>query len=33
MKDTFYNIKRKIAKNKVSIKEVIGENGKIERFS
>lgn len=33
MKDTFHNIKRKIAKNKVSITEVIGENGKIERFS
>lgn len=33
MKDTFHNIKRRIAKNKVSIKEVIGENGKIKRFS
>lgn len=33
MKDTFQNIRNKIAKNKVSIKEVFGVNGKIERFS
>lgn len=32
-RDTFKNIRRKIAKNKVSIKETFGENGKIERFS
>ena len=33
MKDTFQNIRNKIEKNKVSIKEVFGVNGKIERFS
>lgn len=33
IRDTFYNIRGKIMKNKVSIKEVYGENGKIERFS
>ena len=33
MKDTFKNICSKIAKNSVSIKEVYGINGKIERFS
>lgn len=33
IRDTFNNIRRKIMKNKVSIKEVFGENGKIERFS
>ena len=33
VKDTFQNIRNKIAKNKVSIKEVFGINGKIERFS
>lgn len=33
MKDSFYNIRRKILRNKVSIKELYGENGKIERFS
>ena len=33
MKDTFRNIRNKIIKNKVSIKEVFGINGKIERFS
>ena len=33
IRDTFNNIRRKIMKNKVSIKEVYGENGKIERFS
>lgn len=33
VRDTFSNIRRKIMKNKVSIKEVYGENGKIERFS
>ena len=33
IRDTFFNIRRKIMKNKVSIKEVYGENGKIERFS
>lgn len=33
MKDTFQNIRVKISKNKVSIKEVFGINGKIERFS
>lgn len=33
MKDTFGNICRKINKNKVSIKELYGVNGKIERFS
>lgn len=33
MKDTFQNIRSKIAQNKVSIKEVFGINGKIERFS
>ena len=33
MKDTFRNIRNKIMKNKVSIKEVFGVNGKIERFS
>lgn len=33
MKDTFQNIRNKIMKNKVSIKEVFGVNGKIERFS
>ena len=33
IRDTFSNIRRKIMKNKVSIKEVYGENGKIERFS
>lgn len=32
-RDTFKNIRRKIEKNKVSIKEIFGENGKIERFS
>lgn len=33
MKDTFNNICNKIRKNKVSIKELYGVNGKIERFS
>lgn len=33
MKDTFQNIRSKIAQNKVSIKAVFGINGKIERFS
>ena len=33
IRDTFNNIRRKIMKNKVSIKELYGENGKIERFS
>lgn len=33
MKDTFKNIRSKIAKNKVSIKEIFGVNGKIERIS
>lgn len=33
MKDTFGNIRRKIGKNKVAIKELYGINGKIERFS
>ena len=33
MKDTFQNICNKIRKNKVSIKELYGVNGKIERFS
>ena len=33
MKDTFQNIRSKIAQNKISIKEVFGINGKIERFS
>lgn len=33
MKDTFQNIRSRIAKNKVSIKEIFGVNGKIERFS
>ena len=32
IRDTFKNIRRKIMKNKVSIKSVYGENGKIERF-
>ena len=32
MKDTFNSISTKIRKNKVSIKEVYGINGKIERF-
>lgn len=32
MKDTFDNICSKIRKNKVSIKEIYGINGKIERF-
>ena len=32
-KDNFQNIRNKIAKTKVSIKEVFGINGKIERFS
>ena len=31
-KDTFRNIRNKISRNKVSIKEVFGVNGKIERF-
>lgn len=33
MKDTFNNICNKIEKNKVSIKELYGVSGKIERFS
>jgi len=33
MKDTYSNIKKKINKNKVSITELYGINGKIERFS
>ena len=33
MTDTFQNICNKIRKNKVSIKELYGINGKIERFS
>lgn len=33
IRDTFNNIRRKIMRNKVSIKELYGENGKIERFS
>ena len=33
MKDTFDSISNKIMKNKVSIKELYGINGKIERFS
>ena len=33
MRDTFENICGKIRKNKVSIKELYGVNGKIERFS
>ena len=33
IRDTFNNIRRKIMKNKISIKELYGENGKIERFS
>ena len=33
IKDTFKNIRRKISKNKIFIKELFGENGKIERFS
>lgn len=33
MKDNFQNISNKIGKNKVSIKELYGINGKIERFS
>lgn len=33
IKDTFENIRNKIGKNKVSIKELSGINGKIERFS
>ena len=31
-RDTFQNIRNKINKNKVIIKDVFGENGKIERF-
>lgn len=33
MKDTFDSISKKISKNKVSIKELYGVNGKIESFS
>ena len=33
MKDSFQNIRNRIEKNKVSIKEVFGANGKIERFT
>ena len=33
MKDTYNNIRNKIGKNKISIKELYGVNGKIERFS
>ena len=33
IKDTFKNIRKKISKNKIFIKELFGENGKIERFS
>lgn len=33
MKDTYNNIRNKIGKNKISIKELYGINGKIERFS
>ena len=33
MKGSFNNIRNKISKNKISIKEVFGVNGKIERFS
>ena len=33
MKDTYNNIRSKIGKNKVIIKELYGINGKIERFS
>lgn len=33
MRDTYNNICNKIGKNKVSIKELFGINGKIERFS
>ena len=33
IRDRFNNIRRKIIKNKVTIKELYGENGKIERFS
>lgn len=33
MKDTFKNIRSKIAQSKVSIKDLYGVNGKIERFS
>lgn len=33
MKDTFQNICNKIRRNKISIKELYGINGKIERFS
>lgn len=32
-RDTFNNIRRKILKNKITIKELYGINGKIERFS
>lgn len=32
VKDSFQNIRKKIEKNKVSIKELFGINGKIERF-
>lgn len=33
MKDTYKNIRNKLNKNKVNIKELYGINGKIERFS
>jgi len=33
MKDSFENICKKINKNKISIKELYGINGKIESFS
>ncbi len=33
IRDTFKNIRKKIMKNKVTIKSIYGENGKIERFS
>lgn len=32
-RDTFNNIRKKIGKNKITIKELYGINGKIERFS
>ena len=33
IRDTFKNIRKKIMKNKVTIKSIYGENGKIERKS
>ena len=33
MRDTYNNIRNKISKSKISIKDLYGINGKIERFS